>query len=71
MHLASNKSLIICFTQINAQAMQNALSPDTQPWVTLGRQMGTILAAMGADAKNSLTITAYGRRPSSLASFEH
>ena len=53
--------------QINAQAMQSALSPDTQTWVTLGRQMGTILAAIGADAKNSLTITAYGKRPCSLA----
>ncbi|XP_053373404.1 D-3-phosphoglycerate dehydrogenase-like [Mercenaria mercenaria] len=48
------------FGAINAQAMHNALSADTQPWVDLGRCLGTILASLGANPKKGISISSVG-----------
>lgn len=48
------------FGAINAHAMHNALSADTQPWVDLCRYMGTILAKLGADPKKGVSIRSCG-----------
>ncbi|XP_060565956.1 D-3-phosphoglycerate dehydrogenase-like [Ruditapes philippinarum] len=48
------------FGAINAHAMHNALSADTQPWVDLGRSLGSILARLGVDPKKGVSITSCG-----------
>ena len=40
--------------------MMNALSPDTKPWVELGRCLGVAAAALGNNSKEGITVTAYG-----------
>lgn len=40
--------------------MHNALSPATQPWVTLGKCLGTLLASLGADSKKGVSISYAG-----------
>ena len=47
--------------QINAPALQNALSPDTKPWIDLGRNLGIAAAALGNNSKQGITVTAYGK----------
>ena len=41
--------------------MFNALSPDTKPWVELGRCLGMAAAALGNNSKDGITVTAYGK----------
>ncbi|KAL4222732.1 hypothetical protein ACF0H5_018773 [Mactra antiquata] len=48
------------FGAINAQAMYNALSPATQPWVTLGKCLGSLLSTQGADSKQGVCISYAG-----------
>ncbi|XP_064648038.1 D-3-phosphoglycerate dehydrogenase-like [Lineus longissimus] len=43
------------FGAINAQAMTNALSADTKPWVQCGTAMGAVLATMSGSGMNSNT----------------
>ena len=51
----------LCLTfQLNANAMHNALSPDTRPWVELGRSLGVAAATLGNNSKQGITVTAYG-----------
>ncbi|KAH3714868.1 hypothetical protein DPMN_057570 [Dreissena polymorpha] len=56
--LMKGKSL---FGAINAQAMNNALSPDTRPWVELGRCLGTLLGKLGVNPKHGVSLLAYGQ----------
>ena len=39
-------SLPVLFVQINAQALSNALSVDTKPWISLGQMLGRIAALL-------------------------
>ena len=48
--------------QLNAHAMHNALSPDTRPWVELGRSLGVAAATLGNNSKQGITVTAYGEK---------
>ena len=50
---------VFCYLQINANAMHNALSAETKPWVELGRCLGTLLANLQSN-NNDLTVTASG-----------
>lgn len=48
------------FGAINAHAMHNALSPETKPWVALGRCLGNLMSKVNPGATSSVTVTAYG-----------
>ncbi|XP_052811699.1 D-3-phosphoglycerate dehydrogenase-like [Mya arenaria] len=48
------------FGAINAQALQNSMSPESQPWVRLGETLGTVLGNIGTSGQKSLKITTYG-----------
>ena len=53
---------LCCLTcpQLNANAMHNALSPDTKPWVNLGGNLGAVATAMSSDQTQGIKVTAQG-----------
>jgi len=40
--------------------MHNALAPETQPWVELGKCLGLLLGSLGADATKGCQVDVYG-----------
>ncbi|CAC5381475.1 serA [Mytilus coruscus] len=46
--------------QINAHAMTNALSPESRPWVELGRKLGQVAAGLNPGNVEHMQVTTYG-----------
>lgn len=46
--------------QINAHAMTNALSPESRPWVVLGRKLGQVAAGLNPGNVENMQVTTYG-----------
>lgn len=55
--LAQGKNL---FGAINAQALANALSPESRPWVELGRKLGQVASALNPGKVQNMQVTTYG-----------
>lgn len=56
------------FGALNAQAMQNALTPDTKPWTQLGGALGKLAAQMAGDA-NEVALSIQGSSLSKAGSY--
>lgn len=48
------------FGAINAQAMTNALSPESSPWVELGRKLGQVVVALNPGKIDNMQVTTFG-----------
>lgn len=48
------------FGAINAHAMTNALSPESRPWVELGRKLGQVAAGLNPGNVEHMQVTTYG-----------
>lgn len=46
--------------QVNGQALSKAFSPQTKPWITLARALGTVLCTVGKQVQGSLQVCTLG-----------
>ncbi|KAK3589573.1 hypothetical protein CHS0354_043027 [Potamilus streckersoni] len=57
------------FGAINAQALVNALSQETKPWVELGRYLGVVAATLSENKPQNLQVTSYGSQMQNAGSY--
>lgn len=46
--------------QVNGQALSKAFAPQTKPWITLARALGTVLRTVGKQAQGSVQVCTLG-----------
>lgn len=46
--------------QVNGQALSKAFSPQTKPWITLARALGTVLCTVGKQVQGSMQVCTLG-----------
>ncbi|XP_013402731.1 D-3-phosphoglycerate dehydrogenase [Lingula anatina] len=61
------------FGALNAQALSNALSPATQPWVTLGEALGRLAASLAGEVNSNtqVQVITYGEYRMQCRLIEH
>lgn len=45
---------------VNAQALTNALSPESRPWVDLGKKLGQVASALNSENVQNIQVITYG-----------
>lgn len=46
--------------QVNGQALSKAFSPQTKPWITLAKALGTVLCTVGKQLQGSVQVCTLG-----------